>query len=783
MLRILCAALLLARVQCRFGTEGPLMPAPDPDMWHHEGLTRRAAGGVMRPGDGPPTPAFSAEAVNALAFHADWVDSYAYNVEWWLNPLHGGGPDRALVALSTYSELAKLHFDDLFSAREITATWRRYLSGTLCGLEWVAACDLPPRLKVSCAQNIIGASLHALQDFYSHSNWVDDPTRRGSTWFDVDTERMDAWLYTGSYESAAQHGVHEHGVLELWCSLLRTVPLGEELLEIVCDAGSPLRKSAMCDNYRRCRTAQPVSLPLFEGVTLPEGVAYVSTGMNLDSYWQAPVGVRTRGITDMSPAEAFETAYALAERTSCQWLHLLQALCTSNPLLAPLWQDLTSQGVGHADYRSDTEPWERFDLLPYGFLTAGDYPTHADDDTRWYVRLEIWTGNDSQANTNGAIEAALSGGPSQLLDHGPKPSGVGMSDLRGHNDFTKGSVAVYDAGWCTQLPPRVRLTNTAPGLGTVLLAIAKALVDAVVSFLESVVDFLKSLIGWHPDFVGQAKAIIPPHVLDALVPGGSSHAFTIDVDGQSEGHYRLHGEVAATATTTTLPNLTPARDYVVSMLRLECVEESNLDGLSNSDEIFFVGLVNVHGSGRPGESWRSRKFDGDDAFDAGSVRDIGRTFTVTVPRKHGFLTLPIAVWESDLETTEERDEIQASFAAGMAGRLQAEEASLYSQIGASMGQAWQLGAVRVTAFRRNYEAEVVLYERHLVDQWIDGQESYEFYPPPAGPTLRVKVPDRYDSPACAGIIGPGGEPTREPIDNPDHDPTAPPYSPGIDEWP
>jgi hypothetical protein len=154
-----------------------------------------------------------------------------------------------------------------------------------------------------------------------------------------------------------------------------------------------------------------------------------------------------------------------------------------------------------------------------------------------------------------------------------------------------------------------------------------------------------------------------------------------------------------------------------------------------------------------------------------------------VPRKHGFLTLPIAVRESDLEDSEDRDEIQASFAAGMAGRLQAGEASLYSQIGASVGQAWQLDSVRVTAFRRNYEAEVVLCERHLVDRWIDGQESYEFYPASAGPVRRVKVPDRYDSPACIGIIGPGGEPAREPIDNPDHDPTAPPYSSGIDEWP
>ena len=46
-----------------FGGEDPLGDAPGPENWHHEGLTKQAA-----------APAgWSANAQNAVAFHADWT--------------------------------------------------------------------------------------------------------------------------------------------------------------------------------------------------------------------------------------------------------------------------------------------------------------------------------------------------------------------------------------------------------------------------------------------------------------------------------------------------------------------------------------------------------------------------------------------------------------------------------------------------------------------------------------------------------------------------------------
>jgi hypothetical protein len=165
---------LLLKTQLFFGGEEPLGPAPDGEKWHHEGLTRRGSA------------SWTEEARNELAFHADYVDSYQYNPLWWVDLANGGGIDRVVVAVSTKSELLKLHFDDLFSNYDIAQMWRRYLSGTVCGLLWAANSSLPDRTKISCAHNIIGSGLHAIQDFYSHSNWIDSSARRSTTWFDAD---------------------------------------------------------------------------------------------------------------------------------------------------------------------------------------------------------------------------------------------------------------------------------------------------------------------------------------------------------------------------------------------------------------------------------------------------------------------------------------------------------------------------------------------------------------------------------------------------------------------
>lgn len=46
-----------------------------PENWHHEGLTKQAARSAGWPGN----------AQNAVAFQADYLDSYLYNPPWWFD--------------------------------------------------------------------------------------------------------------------------------------------------------------------------------------------------------------------------------------------------------------------------------------------------------------------------------------------------------------------------------------------------------------------------------------------------------------------------------------------------------------------------------------------------------------------------------------------------------------------------------------------------------------------------------------------------------------------------
>lgn len=146
----------LSRTRMSFGGEDLLAPGDDVENWHHRSLTKKAALQCR----------FSAEAADTVSWHADYVDSYLYNPLWWVR----GGLGRVNASLSTKSELEKLHFDDLFSTDQIAKAWVGYLSGTLAGLAWAHDSGR----DVAAAQNIVGASCHAVQDFYSHST--------GSTW-------------------------------------------------------------------------------------------------------------------------------------------------------------------------------------------------------------------------------------------------------------------------------------------------------------------------------------------------------------------------------------------------------------------------------------------------------------------------------------------------------------------------------------------------------------------------------------------------------------------------
>ncbi|MES2460499.1 MAG: hypothetical protein V4671_07935, partial [Armatimonadota bacterium] len=117
------SALIQTDTACAFGGEDPVLGNP----WHHEKISRDAAKAVgfsFNPRidtENAPVPTLATmfsddprrsgdKAAEAIAWHADYVDSYLYNPLWWAP----GGISRFKVALATAPELEKVHFDDLF---------------------------------------------------------------------------------------------------------------------------------------------------------------------------------------------------------------------------------------------------------------------------------------------------------------------------------------------------------------------------------------------------------------------------------------------------------------------------------------------------------------------------------------------------------------------------------------------------------------------------------------------------------------------------------------------
>ena len=149
--------------------------------WHHNTLSRYAAqsAGFFRTVAGESLEEEGVDSPAAeVAWHADFIDSYAYN------PLYWGmrGPAGYAAATAAHPELIKLHFDDLTALPQVRDQYFQYTTGTVAGLLWAKSLyDSGQRERgIAVARHLVGISLHALQDFYSHSNWVDDmPARTG----------------------------------------------------------------------------------------------------------------------------------------------------------------------------------------------------------------------------------------------------------------------------------------------------------------------------------------------------------------------------------------------------------------------------------------------------------------------------------------------------------------------------------------------------------------------------------------------------------------------------
>lgn len=114
------------------------------------------------------------------------------------------------------ADLARLHFDALTSHAEVEHQWKTLEANTKAALlKWAAEPSVKGGYRPVVLMTILGASLHAVQDFYSHSNWLKKVKwSAGDTipiWFDVpEAERLKLAVKTGWYPDANQTSVLYH---------------------------------------------------------------------------------------------------------------------------------------------------------------------------------------------------------------------------------------------------------------------------------------------------------------------------------------------------------------------------------------------------------------------------------------------------------------------------------------------------------------------------------------------------------------------------------------------
>jgi hypothetical protein len=315
--RVLTVVRALAASSPAFGGEDPLLGRP----WYHQELTRAAA----------REAGWSSAAAGDLAWHAHAIDTYLFNPFRRIPP----GARRRRARRQVREALVTLHFDDLVTPAAVAEMWERHTAACVAAVLWCEG-----RGDVAGARHAVGITLHALQDFYSHSTWVDDPLRRRHTWWEVPPERRGA-VVTGSYLGSPAPEGHPHGDLALAWPWRRSVPvppptaLGSRLLGRFVDL-------------------RPV-------------------GMSLDSRWLARSGGAVRGLGGDADADRlFDIALDLAQRTSVQWLAMLDATfgATGGPL-AGFWAGVREARMP-ASARART--FDDAAVQPARIVGAGPYP-------------------------------------------------------------------------------------------------------------------------------------------------------------------------------------------------------------------------------------------------------------------------------------------------------------------------------------------------------------------------------------------------------------------------
>ncbi|WP_309719077.1 C2 domain-containing protein [Armatimonas sp.] len=129
-------------------------------------------------------------------------------LENWLVDYYSNSPTTKVLRGGEKS-LEQLHFDGLTTSSRVSNYWDRLTVNTKISVQEAAREKDAFKLIV-----LIGMSLHAVQDFYTHSNWVEThPSPAGSdyatvTWFD--SKKRDG-VRTGNYPNTGKGNANDHG--------------------------------------------------------------------------------------------------------------------------------------------------------------------------------------------------------------------------------------------------------------------------------------------------------------------------------------------------------------------------------------------------------------------------------------------------------------------------------------------------------------------------------------------------------------------------------------------
>lgn len=769
--------------------------------WHHLDMTLRALAGDanarVQPVSGPgglrrPKPAqvftgvgFTREAAMDVAWHADYIDSYIYNPVWWLKGngswTQGGvrRPGNALgrvqAALRTTEDLIKLHHDDSASTAAVKDNWDRYYYGTLIGLRWAME-----KNDVQSARHLLGVSSHAVQDFYTHSNWLDDPARRGRTWQEVPSTERDAMqLHTGAYEHPVAHTRVHHGAYAADCTVLNQA-LSNRLLTGVCSAASPFHGLHVCDQKRMCASGRKVELRIGDRST-GKRVVQSPPGLNVDSTLFAPLGGTYRGVLgpggstykrphtrafdgaegycrsvinlgvecdhtasgepcalatkprlDACTAasdDLFAESKLTAGRSTTQWVWMLGESVKTWPGGTAFWDKVrgrTPSGGSRAPQAltaARTQPFEDPAKAPFQFLSAGPYPVaspgsgHAHAYGK-YLRVTLKTGGDVGAGTDADIVAHIR--------HGNQTS-ARILDL----------LPIRDNASRTQLPGLVHNDFERGSVATYALGPFKDWPTSLEleNRAASSGDVVRAAISDFKQGLSRAltsirRALLKPIGGNPDWVGDGKELLTAEAleAGTARGPMKTSitakgGPEGIYRVDVTITRRPGGYSFVVD--RLHCVKESAMDRFSNSDEPFFFLIFSpIRDRATTPTGYWGGPYDDVDSGESRAAKG-KRDFPIDLSDGEA-VALSLRVYDHDSDNEHDRRELWDTFRTGVAAHVREEAPRLLHTLGASIDPDWQLASIEVYGFDRDRspEAGFMLSERR--DRWVRGGTRQRF---------------------------------------------------------